>query len=184
MIAAIRYSQAVYILADDPTKGIRQCMDESKEMMKGNKLKYFCLCLSFIGWALLSSIPAGILSSIGSVVSDNTFVAAIFAFVGVLFMSPVYAYIYSTLAGFYEILSGHLIKDTQPVPVTQEEAQAFFANTEAASEEKTEPKEDAEPKEEAKADVEETEKVEAASEEKTESEQESNSEADAKKDVE
>ena len=43
IIAAIRYSQAFFILADDPSKGIRQCMDESKAMMNGNKMKYFCL---------------------------------------------------------------------------------------------------------------------------------------------
>ena len=41
IIAAIRYSQAFFILADDPNKGIRQCMDESKMMMRGNKAKYF-----------------------------------------------------------------------------------------------------------------------------------------------
>ena len=43
IIASIRYSQAFFILADDPSKGIRQCMDESKAMMKGNKSKYFLL---------------------------------------------------------------------------------------------------------------------------------------------
>ena len=67
IIASIRYSQTFFILADDPSKGIRQCMDESKAMMNGNKMKYFCLSLSFIGWALLASIPASILDSICNV---------------------------------------------------------------------------------------------------------------------
>ena len=32
----------------------------SKEMMKGNKLNYFALNLSFIGWALLAMLTFGI----------------------------------------------------------------------------------------------------------------------------
>ena len=35
-------------------------------------------------------------------------------------MAPVIAYIYSTQAGFYEILAGHLIKETQPAPIDPE----------------------------------------------------------------
>ncbi len=126
IIASIRYSQAFFILADDPDKGIRQCMDESKAMMKGNKGKFFLLSLSFIGWAILSSLPAGIIQSIGSTVSNNSFVIALFSIIGVLFTAPLMAYVYSTLAGFYEILSGHLIKETMPVPVTVEEAQQQY----------------------------------------------------------
>ncbi len=117
IIASIRYSQAFYVLADDPTKSIRQCMNESKTMMKGNKAKYFCLSLSFIGWIILSSLPSSILQSIGGIVSSNDFVISLFAIVGYLFVAPVTAYMLSTQAGFYEILSGHLIKETQPAPI-------------------------------------------------------------------
>lgn len=60
IIASIRYSQAFYILAQDPSKGVMQCVEESKWMMRGNKWKFFCLVLSFFGWALLAAIPAGI----------------------------------------------------------------------------------------------------------------------------
>ncbi len=135
IIAAFRYSQAFFILADDPNKGIRQCIDESKDMMKGNKGKYFLLQISFIGWALLSAIPAGIIESIGGTVSSNTFVIALFGLVGGLFMAPVIAYVYSTLAGFYEILAGHLIKETMPVPVTVEEAKEQYEIIQAKAEE-------------------------------------------------
>ena len=127
IIASIRYSQAFFILADDPSKGIRQCMNESKAMMKGNKSKYFWLYLSFIGWAFLCAIPSGIVESIGPTVSGNEFVVSIFSIIGGLCLAPVIVYGYSTFAGFYEILSGHLIKETKPVPVTEEEAQAAFA---------------------------------------------------------
>ena len=120
IIAAIRYSQAFFILADDPNKGIRQCMDESKMMMRGNKAKYFCMSLSFIGWGILASIPAGVLSGISEALYLSGFMTVLFDIVGALCMAPVIAYIYSTQAGFYEILAGHLIKETQPAPIDPE----------------------------------------------------------------
>lgn len=120
IIAAIRYSQAFFILADDPSKGIRQCMDESKAMMNGNKMKYFCLSLSFIGWALLASIPASILDSICNVMKLGGLATGIISIIGTLFMAPVIAYIYSTQSGFYEILAGHLIKETEPATLAPE----------------------------------------------------------------
>lgn len=57
IIAAYRYSQAIYILADDPTKPVMQCLRESKQMMVGHKFELFKLQLSFIGWGLLASLP-------------------------------------------------------------------------------------------------------------------------------
>jgi len=139
IIASIRYSQAFFILADDPSKGVRQCMDESKAMMKGNKAKYFWLGLSFIGWSILASLPSGIMASIGNIVSSNAFIVGLFSLAGSLFMAPVLAYIMSTEAGFYEILAGHLIKETRPVPVVEEAvALAQPAETAEATEETAE----------------------------------------------
>ncbi|MBO4880999.1 MAG: DUF975 family protein [Firmicutes bacterium] len=63
IIAAFRYSMAPYILADDPNKDPGQCIAESCEMMKGNKMAYFILMLSFIGWFILASIPSGLMES-------------------------------------------------------------------------------------------------------------------------
>lgn len=118
IIAAIRYSQAFYVLADDPTKSITQCMNESKAMMQGNKAKYFLLILSFIGWSILSSVPASLFQEIFIHATSNEVVLTLAFFVSSLFMIPVQVYIYSTEVGFYEILAGHLIKETQPAPVT------------------------------------------------------------------
>ena len=131
IIAAIRYSQAFFILADDPNKGIRQCMDESKMMMRGNKAKYFCMSLSFIGWAILASIPAGVLSGISEALYLSGFMTVLFDIVGALCMAPVIAYIYSTQAGFYEILAGHLIKETQPAPIDPEAIPAAMRQPQA-----------------------------------------------------
>lgn len=60
IIAALRYSQAFYILAENPDMGIRDCVNESKEMMSGRLWEFFVLQLSFILWELLVSVTCGI----------------------------------------------------------------------------------------------------------------------------
>jgi len=117
IIASIRYSQAFFILADDPNKSVRQCMNESKIMMKGNKTKYFCLSISFIGWCILAALPGGVIEGIASAFYAPAGVQSVIAIITSLFMVPVTVYMYSTFAGFYEILAGHLIKETAPAPV-------------------------------------------------------------------
>ena len=57
IIAHYRYSQAIYILIDDPKKSSLQCLRESGAMMKGHKQELFRLDLSLIGWLLLGMIP-------------------------------------------------------------------------------------------------------------------------------
>lgn len=57
IIAAYRYSQAIYILADDPTKPVMQCIRESNQLMRGHKMELFKLNLSFFGWMLLAALP-------------------------------------------------------------------------------------------------------------------------------
>ena len=57
IIAAYRYSMAIFILLDDPEKGVVDCLRESKAMTQGHKGELFVLDLSFIGWLLLSVIP-------------------------------------------------------------------------------------------------------------------------------
>lgn len=131
IIASIRYSQAFFILADDPTKSIRECMNESKKMMKGNKAKYFCLNISFIGWSLLAAIPSGVLEGIVSTTYAPVVVQSLVAIVSSLFIVPVYVYVYSTLAGFYEILAGHLIKETEPAPIDPVEVQETLENNDS-----------------------------------------------------
>jgi uncharacterized membrane protein len=60
IIANISYSQMFFILVDDTTVSPREAMKKSKQMMYGNKWKYFCLQLRFIGWTLLSLLTLGI----------------------------------------------------------------------------------------------------------------------------
>ncbi|WP_240763217.1 DUF975 family protein [Paenibacillus thalictri] len=60
IIAALRYSQAFYIMNDNPDIGVMDAIRTSKEMMDGQKMKLFLLQLSFIGWFLLGCITFGI----------------------------------------------------------------------------------------------------------------------------
>lgn len=60
IIFTYMFSQAYFILADDNSKSIIQCLKESAGMMKGYKFKYFVLLLSFLGWIILGVIPLGI----------------------------------------------------------------------------------------------------------------------------
>ena len=60
IIKAFSYSQAMYILADNPGKPALECITESREMMDGHKMDLFVLGLSFIGWILLGMITFGI----------------------------------------------------------------------------------------------------------------------------
>ncbi|MDQ1914619.1 DUF975 family protein [Paenibacillus sp. GD4] len=54
IIASFRYSQAFYIVSENPSISANECLQRSSEMMHGYKWKYFLLGLSFIGWFLLS----------------------------------------------------------------------------------------------------------------------------------
>ena len=60
IIKSIEYSMAMYILAENPGKSARECIEESKAMTYGHRMELFMLSLSFIGWALLCGITFGI----------------------------------------------------------------------------------------------------------------------------
>lgn len=84
IIAAIRYGMSFYILADNPEIGIMEAINRSKRMMRGNKLKFLCLNLSFIGWGILCLLTFGI---------------------GFLWLAP---YVEVTMIAFYDIANGSL----------------------------------------------------------------------------
>lgn len=60
IIAYLAYSQAFYILNDNPDLTASEALRLSKEMMRGYKGKFFLLQLSFIGWGILSILTLGI----------------------------------------------------------------------------------------------------------------------------
>lgn len=112
IIAAFRYSQAYTILADDPTKGVMQCLRESKELMINNKFKLFCLELSFIGWAILAGIPSGILHA----THFSGVTAAVLGFAAAIPVVFVSAYQGVAEIAFYELASGRLVAKFEEEP--------------------------------------------------------------------
>ncbi len=60
IIAALAYSMTYFILRDQPRLGSLEAIGLSRQMMRGNKWKYFCLQWRFLGWALLCLLTCGI----------------------------------------------------------------------------------------------------------------------------
>jgi uncharacterized membrane protein len=90
IIAALRYSQAYYILKDNPGISAMEAISRSKEMMDGHKGRLFVLVLSFIGWFLLSCITFGI---------------------GFLWLAP---YFYTATGHFYNDLISRSVSELPP----------------------------------------------------------------------
>ncbi len=53
VVAYFSYAMAPYLMIDHPDWSARRCMEESTRLMEGRRWRFFCLCLSFIGWVLL-----------------------------------------------------------------------------------------------------------------------------------
>lgn len=52
--AAYSYAMAPYILMENPSMTPNEAIEESKQLMYGNRFRLFCLEISFIGWGLLA----------------------------------------------------------------------------------------------------------------------------------
>lgn len=74
IIAAYRYSFALYNLVEDPDIGVMEAIRLSKQQTKGYKWDLFVTSLSFIGWAILSALTLGILSIYVTPYINQTFV--------------------------------------------------------------------------------------------------------------
>lgn len=57
---SIAFSQVLFILHDNPDLKVTQVLGKSFDMMADYALEYFILCLSFIGWFILSLLTFGI----------------------------------------------------------------------------------------------------------------------------
>lgn len=54
------YSMMFFVMAENPKISVCKAMDISKELTRGYKGELFVLDLSFLGWAILASIPCGL----------------------------------------------------------------------------------------------------------------------------
>jgi len=59
IVKSYSYAMAFYIKHDDPSLNAQACIDRSRDMMDGYKMKLFLLDLSFFGWYLLGSLACG-----------------------------------------------------------------------------------------------------------------------------
>ncbi|MEY8349148.1 DUF975 family protein [Bacillus cereus] len=81
IVKLFSYTMTFFILNDHPEFSMNRAITESRRIMKGYKREYFLICLSFIGWFILSIVTFGI---------------------GFLWLIP---YFYTTKAAFYEKVS-------------------------------------------------------------------------------
>ncbi|PFN07355.1 DUF975 family protein [Bacillus cereus] len=81
IVKLFSYTMTFFILNDHPEFSMNRAITESRRIMKGHKREYFLICLSFIGWFILSIVTFGI---------------------GFLWLIP---YFYTTKAAFYEKVS-------------------------------------------------------------------------------
>ncbi len=60
IIKGYSYAMTSYILRDNPEMKYNAAIEKSMSMMQGHKMQLFLLHLSFIGWAILAILTAGI----------------------------------------------------------------------------------------------------------------------------
>lgn len=66
VIVLYYYRQALFILADDPSKGVFQVLRESRKMMDGNKMSLFRLDFSFFLMYFLANLPSSLMAGMVS----------------------------------------------------------------------------------------------------------------------
>ncbi len=92
IIASYSYAMTGYILADNPGMRASDALARSKELMRGNRWRLFCLQFSFIGWEFLCVFTLGI---------------------GMLWLTP---YIQASTAAFYRELVGSKYSERENDP--------------------------------------------------------------------
>ena len=80
-----RYALVPFILAEYPTLRAIDVLRNSAALMKGNKWRFFCLQISFLGWMLLMIPISFVTCGIGAMIGQNV----------------LYAYMYTAQAAFY-----------------------------------------------------------------------------------
>jgi len=60
IIKTYSYAMTFFILADDSDVGVLGAITRSREIMNGNKMKFWLLSWRFVGWSILCMLTAGI----------------------------------------------------------------------------------------------------------------------------
>ena len=112
--AMIRYSQAYCVMCDNPDLPVPLCVEESKRLMEGNKMYYFVLNLSFIGWFALAVAAVAVIAFLCGMLLfplmatdfGGSIVRILAVALGLIPASIPLAYSYATDRVFYEMVSG------------------------------------------------------------------------------
>lgn len=104
IIAALNFSQAFYILADDPDKKASEVLMESKMMMYGNRMSYIRLLLCYVPYYLIAYIPAFMLSDLALRMSLNDTAVTLLSMVADIPIFCVLGYMCLGRTVFYELM--------------------------------------------------------------------------------
>ena len=109
IVKSYSYAMSSYLQQDRPYKDWRRCIDDSKEMMSGNKWNLFCLDMSFIGWYIVGALCLGL---------------------GALWVVPYHqvarANFYEALKAEYGVLQPQELPTTEKTEELQENGDDFF----------------------------------------------------------
>lgn len=145
IIKSFSYSMALYVLAENPEKGIRECINESKEIMKGNKIKYFWLCCSITLWEILYiALMYGSLFGLGYVLPKtlgSNAVSMLIVFILMFLLIIIYviiayvimSYLYVAKAVMYLDISKKEVVDTFEEEIIEESTAKDSENDEELS---------------------------------------------------
>jgi hypothetical protein len=110
-MVALSYSQAFFLLADEPRHGLGFALKRSGWLMSGNKRKLFGLTLSFAGWIFVSLVVFFLLAiplAHAKIPAASLLSRVLFSAV----MSPAYMYMATAGAVFHDILMGRRKSET------------------------------------------------------------------------
>jgi len=103
--AALRYALAPYFLLDNLGCTALEAIAQSKQAMRGWKLEYMMLQLSFFGWFLLAGVIGAVVEWIVGSLGNAYTVGSLAGSVILLWLNP---YLYCTQANFYDAVTGHI----------------------------------------------------------------------------
>lgn len=113
VVKSLLYALTFYIAVSDESISPKEAVLHSEELMRGNRGKYFCLILSFFGWALLAAIAEIFVSRLVIELFSRILVfttatqiisrimASILSYVGTIILTP---YISLAVIAFYQEL--------------------------------------------------------------------------------
>lgn len=100
--AALRYILATYFLIDDPDCTARDALSRSKEAMRGWKMEYLTLTLSFLGWILLFGLLMGGVDTLLTALYIPSWLGDLITPFAMVWLNP---YMSCTIANFYDAVT-------------------------------------------------------------------------------